>query len=332
MALSFLRRLTPVIGALLLFSAHACASLPVVGRSVTERWAFSAPWDPRSAASARAHGASLDGVVLDWIALDSVSGLPLELYPDSLSTAMPPASRRMALVTSFLGEGFHPSLIRRLALDSIALKASASAIADRLQRGGYRGLVLDFEGMTGADTALTRAVVATIASVARSRGVGPVAVALPATDTVGYPARLFASSADLLLIMLYDQHWATSPPGAIAEPQWVRRSLAMRVTESGASRIVAALPTYGYLWRPDVAARAISYDDARRLATEAGVALERDPATHTLHARRTTGDQWELWVSDAGLIAALHREVAALNVKRVAYWRLGLEDPAMWTR
>lgn len=325
-----MRSLVHAVGGVSLLAAGACASLPAVGRGVTERWAFSAPWDPRSAASVRAHGASLDGVVLDWIALDSISGLPLDLYSDSLAGALPSGPRRMALVTSFLGDGFHPSLIRRLAVDSIALKASAAAVADRMQRGGYRGVVLDFEGMTGQDTALTRAVVATFASVARARGVGPVAVALPATDTSGYPARLFASSADLLLIMLYDQHWATSPPGAIAEPQWVRRALAMRVAESGATRIVAALPMYGYLWRPNTVARAISYDDARRIATEAGVSLERDPATSSLHAARTIGDRWELWVSDAVLLEALQREVVALNVKRVAYWRLGLEDPALW--
>jgi spore germination protein YaaH len=130
--------------------------------------------------------------------------------------------------------------------------------------------------------------------------------------------------------MLYDQHWSTSPPGAIAEPAWVRRTLAMRVAESGASRMVAALPTYGYQWRPNVAARAISYDDARRLVAEAGVSLDRDPSTSTLHALRTVGDQWELWVSDAVLLAALQREVAALNVTRIAYWRLGAEDVAMW--
>jgi spore germination protein YaaH len=41
-------------------------------------------------------------------------------------------------------------------------------------------------------------------------------------------------------------------------------------------------------------------------------------------------DGWELWVSDAVLLGTLHREVSALGVSRLAYWRLGLEDPAMW--
>jgi spore germination protein YaaH len=313
-----------------LMLGSACASLPIIGRAVEERWAFTAPWDPRSAASVRAHGVALDGVVLDWIPLDTVTGMPFVLRPDSVSVALPAGVARMALVTSFVTDRFHPSLIRRLAADPGALDRSAAAIADRVQRGGCRGIVIDFEGMTGADTALTRVVVATIAGAARRLGVGPVAVAIAASDTVGYPARLFESSADLLLVMLYDQHWSTSPPGTIAEPLWVRRTLAMRVAESGANRVVAALPLYGYQWRANAPAATISYDDARHLAAEAGVALERDPASSMLHATRAGPDGWELWVSDAVLLEALQQEVASLGVRRLAFWRLGLEDPAMW--
>ncbi|MBC7671392.1 MAG: hypothetical protein H7247_03135, partial [Polaromonas sp.] len=138
------------------------------------------------------------------------------------------------------------------------------------------------------------------------------------------------SSADLLLIMLYDQHWATSPPGAITGPQWLRRTLAMRVQESGADRLVAGLPFYGYQWRTNAPTATTSYDEARRLAAEAGVAFDRDPATQSLHAVRAGADGWELWVTDAVLLDSLRREVSALGVRRVAYWRLGLEDPAVW--
>lgn len=327
-----MRRVPPTALLLLLGFAAACSTVPLVGRAAPERWAFSAPWDPRSATSVRAHAGQLDALVVGWIALDSVTGLPLELFRDSLAAVLPRNVRRMALVTSFHGNRFHPELLRRLSQDSILLKRTAAAIGDRMQRDGYRGLVVDFEGMTSADTALTRAVVARIASNVRNRGFGPVTVAVPATDTAGYPARLFESSADMLLVMLYDLHWATSPPGAITEPGWVRRSLATRVAEGGASRLVAALPLYGYVWKPSTGApaSAISFDDARRLATESGVPLERDPATQSLRAVRPDGDRWELWVSDAVQLRALEREVASLGVRRLAYWRLGLEDPGVW--
>lgn len=35
--------------------------------------------------------------------------------------------------------------------------------------------------------------------------------------------------SDVILVMLYDQHWLTSEPGPISAPDWVARSLAARV-------------------------------------------------------------------------------------------------------
>ena len=319
-----------LLGTLVLSFTSGCATLPGAPAPTAERWGFTAPWDARSAASVRLHGAQLDAVVTGWIPLDSLTGAPFTLYRDSVSTLTTNTARHMAIVTSFHGSSFHAEPLRALALQPDSLSRVSSAIAERALRGGYRGLVLDFEGMTPADTGVTRAVVASLVSAAHARGIAPIVVALPASDTAGYPARLF-DTADLLMVMLYDQHWATSPAGAIAAPEWVRRTLATRVAESGASRIVAALPLYGYQWRATGEATTLGYDDARRLAAEAGVALDRDPATSTLHAARSGADGWELWVSDAVLIGQLQAEVLALGVRRLAFWRLGLEDPSFWT-
>jgi spore germination protein len=294
-----------------------------------ERWGFAAPWDARSAASVRAHAGALDAVLTGWIALDTLTGAPLDPFPDSvLGTSS--AVRRMAIVSTTVGDTPFPATIRRLAMDSSALARVSSAVAARARRGGYRGIVLDFAGLTRPDSGATRLVVATMSRALRSAGVGPVIVAVPGADTAGYPARYFDGVADLLLLRLHDQHWATSPPGALAAPDWVRRTLGARVAERGASRLAASLPLYGYLWRPNAVAETIGYDDAVRLAAEAGVPLARDPATATLHAVRPGADGWELWVSDAELVATLEREAATLGVRRVAYWRLGFEDPALW--
>jgi spore germination protein YaaH len=324
--------LTRCLALAALASIASCspASLPPASNAPIERWGFTGPWDTRSAVSVRAHASALDAVVLGWIPLDTLTGAPFELYRDTVSGTTPASVRRMAMVTSFVGSAFHPATIRRLALDSSALGRSASAVADRARRGGYRGLVLDFEGMTRSDSDATRLVVRAMSLAAHAAGVGPVVVAVPAGDTAGYPARFFDGTADLLLVMLYDQHWATSPPGPIAAPDWVRRTLGMRVAEGGPNRLVAALPLYGYRWRPNSFAETVGYDDAVRFATEAATSLARDSATNSLHATHPGPDGWEIWVSDAELVSTLEREVTTLGVRRLAYWRLGLEDPALW--
>jgi spore germination protein YaaH len=157
-----------------------------------------------------------------------------------------------------------------------------------------------------------------------------VVVAIPAADTAAYPARQLVAVADAVMPMLYDQHWSTSGPGPISAPDWVRNTLAMRVAEVGASRIVAALPLYGYRWstKSKSAAEDVTFADAKRITTQAGVALQRDASSGTL--RGVKPGEWEIWVTDADLLATLVRETMSAGVHRVALWRIGQEDPAVW--
>lgn len=270
----------------------------------------------------------LDVSVTGWIQLDSAAGRPNQLYQDNPALAAPNATR-LALVTTYHGQGFHPEAIRTLAADDHALALAAQRVGQIVAQGRYRGIVLDFEGQAPADTSLTLRVARSFADSARGRGASLIAMAIPAADTAAYPTRTFMSAVDLLIVMLYDEHWSTSAPGPIATPSWVRRTLALRVAEVGASRIVAALPVYGYQWRTSTRpATPLSFDDARRAAAESSVALVRDPASQSLHAIQP-GD-WELWQSDAELLRALRDEVASLGVTKIALWRLGLEDPGVW--
>ena len=303
----------------------ACGSVPFLGGHSRETWGFTAPWDPRSAASLAAHGTALDVAVTGWIALDTVTGSPHAAYVDSAAAT---THQRYALLSSFAGDHYRTDVIRALAADSALLSRAASETAALLGRGGYQGVVLDFEGHTATDLPALLRVIGAIADAAHRRGVGTVAVAIPAADTVAYPARPFLEHADLVVVMLYDEHWATSAAGSIASPEWVRQHIQTRVGEIGPSRIVAALPIYGYRWPVTGPAEVIGYADAERLAGGAGVQLVREPSTLELHAARA--NEWELRIGDATTLRALRENVERSGIRRVALWRLGLEDPQVW--
>jgi peptidoglycan-N-acetylglucosamine deacetylase len=298
-----------------------------------EVWGFTGPWDPMSANAVRTHGSGLDAVITGWIGLDSATARPIQplLYPDTVRPRRG-TLRRMAIVTSWHGDRFHPTTIRTLAADPRRLAETASLIARHAASMHYRGLVLDFEALSAADTGALALVVRAITDSAHRRGVRPIAVAIPAADTAAYPARLLLRVADLVIPMLYDQHWAGSTPGPVADPAWVRQVLAMRIAEAGGSeRIVAGVPGYGYRWwqggtRPT---DHISFREARQIATDARVPLVRDSATRTLRAARP--GEWELWVADAGLLRQLVSDARAAGVRRFALWRMGQEDDAIWS-
>jgi spore germination protein YaaH len=251
--------------------------------------------------------------------------MPVAAYPDTARGRRGP--RRFALVTTYQHNRFHRETIERLAADPALRGRVAHTLARWAADSGYRGLVLDFEGSTRDDTAALAVVVRSIADSAHRRHIRPVAVAVVPTDTLAYASR-FLSSADLLVLMLYDEHWATGAPGPLASPAWVQQALALRVGETGASRLVAALPAYGYLWKPPAAAAVLSFGDAEQQARAAGVPLLRDSASATLHFTRA--DSAEAWVADAELTRRLAVAAESLGIRRFALWRLGLEDPGVW--
>lgn len=304
----------------------SCAS----GRAAVmprETWGFVAFWDERSTTSLAAHGVALDVAVTTWIALDSLTGAPETLHEAPAAATRGPR-RTMALLTSWRGAGFHPAAVRRLASDPAGLEAAATRVAGRVAGLGHAGIVIDFEGHAPTDRESLARVVRAVAAAARRTTAATVVVAIPATDTAGYPARLFLDAgAAAVLPMLYDQHWSGGPPGPVAAPAWVGDWLAVRVREAGPAAVIAGLPLYGYHWRGAGRGSAVTYAEAGAAATAARVALERDSASTTLRARLGGG---ELWVSDATLLAALLRVAEDAGVRRVALWHLGQEDPAIW--
>ena len=319
------------LAAAVLLVGGACARAAIAGPpSGPEYWGFTGPWDSRSAVSAVRHQRQLDIIVSGWIGLDTLSAAPYVRYPDSLSHRAS-GTRYMALVTSESNERFRPALVRALASDPARLGAAAASIGRIAAAAHYAGLVIDFEGHDAADLPMLLTVVRSIGDSARAHGVGRIAIAIPAADTLAYPARPFVALGDDVLVMLYDEHWSRSAPGPIASPDWVRRWLGARVREAGPSRVVAGLPLYGYRWRPgsDSAAATVGYADARSLAAADRALLAPEPGTASLRGRSAEG--WEMWIPDAASIDTLVGIVRAAGVRQVAFWRLGLEDPDLWT-
>jgi spore germination protein YaaH len=309
--------------------AAGCAAQDPSRRSGSEFWAFTAPWDPASAASVARNGSRLQAVVTGWIALDSASGRPFvaSAYTDTQRLAAP--TRRLAIVTSWHNDRFHARSIRTLAARPALLAEAARWIAERARHDGYDGLVLDFEELEPPDLNAQLAVTRAIRDSARARGVRLIAVAIPAGNATAYPARPLLGVADLLLVMLYDQHWLGSEPGPISEPSWVARSLGARIAEAGGTdRVVAGLPLYGYRWRRRAATEIVTFEDAQRIAAQTATSLRRDPASFTLRAERSP--DWDMWVTDVELLRRLVRESERMGIRRFSFWRLGQEDPAVW--
>lgn len=326
------RRCLATAGALLALAAcaagarQAAAAPDSPGAPSLERWGFTAFWDARSTTSLARNGRTLDVAVTTWIALDSVTAAPTVLHAAPHRAGGPATT--LALVTSWHGARFHPASVRALGADAARLRDATRTVARRAAQLGHRGLVLDFEAHEAADTATLRIVVRAFADAARAARLASVTVAVPATDTVAYGGRaLVRAGATRVLPMLYDQHWAGGAPGPVSAPAWARKWLDVRVREVGADRVVAGLPFYGYRWAAPGKGETVTHAEAVAAAARAGGRLTRDSASATLRAPLGDG---AVWVTDAGLVERLLAEVSRAGVRRVAFWYVGQEDPAVW--
>ena len=309
--------------------AVACTAQGPARSDRAEYWAFTAPWDPASDSSVARHSGSLDAVITGWIAFDSASARPFVTSELRDTRRLPRTTRRFAIVTSWHNDRFHPTSVRVLATRPALLGDAARWIAEHAAAHGYSGLVLDLEELEPRDLQAQLLVTRAIRDSARARGIRTVATAIPAANSASYPARTLLDVSDFILLMLYDQHWLTSQPGPISAPDWVTRSLAARIAEAGGpERIVVGLPLYGYRWKRNAPTEIVSFADARRISSQTRTPLLRDAATFTLRAQRAP--EWDMWLTDVELLKRLIADVRSAGVSRIAFWRMGQEDPSVW--
>jgi spore germination protein YaaH len=274
-----------------------------------------------------------------WLALDSVTFRPSWLANAESGAArersLPsPTPRRtqetqtVSIVTLSQSDALQPEIFRAVTENSTILSATAGLIAAKLDTGRTESAIIDVGGLSADDLPALVTLLRSVSDSIRDHGIGTIAVAIPAADTIAYPTRPIARVAELIVVQLQEEHRVGTPAGPVFTIDVARRHLAMRAADTGPGRLVAGIPAYGYLWSRSGIARRISYSEATSLAANAAVTLARDPASLALHAR-SERDGWEIWLPDHRMIAALITQARGLGIYRFAVYGARGADPAI---
>ncbi|HEX6971380.1 MAG TPA: glycosyl hydrolase family 18 protein, partial [Limnochordia bacterium] len=233
-------------------------------------------------------------------------------------------------------DGFDASLIHAVLTDPSARARAISAIVAAVQRWGMSGVHIDFEDVPPADRNILTSFVAALSEKMRPLGLA-VTMAVPAKTRDDRTSRwsgafdyaALAPHLDALMLMTYDEHHPGGPPGPVASVGWVeevvRYALAQGVPPS---KIYLGLPAYGYDWAPDGTATALTYHDARRLSMRHQVKIEWDETAEVPFFRY---QGHEVWFEDRYSASHKLALVKEYGLGGVSVWRLGQEDPGLWT-
>ncbi|HEX8421037.1 MAG TPA: polysaccharide deacetylase family protein, partial [Sphingomonas sp.] len=157
-----------------------------------------------------------------------------------------------------------------------------------------------------------------------------VMIAAPVADPT-WDLGAYAAVVDRVVLMAYDEHWMGGSAGPIASQPWFARVVADAVAEVGRQKAIVAIGNYAYDWAAD-ATTPLSVTDAWALARRARTIPRFDAASGNWQfAYRAGGRDHQVWMMDAVVannqLCAIERTGAAA----VALWRLGSEDPKLWS-
>jgi spore germination protein YaaH len=206
------------------------------------------------------------------------------------------------------------------------------------------GINLDFENFHYSYGALYTQFVRELAPLCREAGlVLSVDVSMITKSDYwgrGYQHGPLAEAADYLMLMAYDEHWASSPvAGSVASLPWVERGLRQVLEVVPAEKLFLGVPFYTYLWQlepleggaEDVTSRAFSMDRIEEILSEHEHIVEWDNAAGQHRATYTDGGRsFKVWLEDPLSMRQRLELVNRYQLAGVAGWRRGFEKSEIW--
>uniref|UniRef100_I2Q3D6 Glycosyl transferase n=1 Tax=Desulfovibrio sp. U5L TaxID=596152 RepID=I2Q3D6_9BACT len=303
----------------------------------TKAIGFFVNWDDASLSSLKKNIDNLDLLVPEWLHLTDGDGTIREDSPDKTREALAfirdrrPSLPVMPLVNNFTDMAWHGDQVARMASKSDARARVVAALLDYVEKNGFAGLSLDFEDVPPAGLKHFLRFVTELAAAFHAKGL-QVSINVPAEDPA-FPYKAIAEQVDQVIVMAYDEHWAAGKPGPIASLPWYLKALRARAAEIPAQKLVVALGSYAYDWPRGKPAEEATFEEAILTAKESEAVITLDPVSLNPHfdyqdEKDVTHD---VWLMDATTV--LNGMVSAMPLMPAGFalWRLGGEDPSIWT-
>ncbi len=324
------------------------------------RAAFFVSWDPNSLASLKKHYKDIDLLIPEQLHAVSADGAltivdyergqytakttPAEaistLKEDKLHQWMkslnPPVELPiMGLVNNYDGVEWRIKEMAQMLANPVARKNLARDIVEYAAESHESGIVVDFEEVPDASQAHFRQFIAALTPALHSAGL-KLMIALPARDDA-YDYEFFGKECDAIVLMNYDQHWLTSPPGPIAAQDWFVENLRQVFDVVPPQKIIVGIANYAYDWplapeKNHEAAAEYSIQEALLHVEESDTDVEFD--SNSLNPHYSYYDEHnhlhQVWMLDAVTAYNELRAGERLGVQGTALWRLGSSDTSLW--
>ncbi|HEX7529984.1 MAG TPA: glycosyl hydrolase family 18 protein, partial [Pyrinomonadaceae bacterium] len=294
-------------------------------------------WDESSYSSLQRNLDHLDWVVAQWSHLvDAKPGSsPIEIELDAkalnLIRQQRPQTSIIPMVQNLNDEKWEADVLARMVADEDSRQRLVTALTQFVEQNKFAGICVDFEEPTRETQPNLLRFMQELHAAFQPRG-WVVVQAVP-FDDAEWDYREYAAATDYLLLMAYDEHWAGKIAGSVASQNWYEGTLANRMRELTPAKTIIALGNYGYDWTEGADAKEVSFQEAVISAKDSEAQIEFDPATRNPHYEYDEEDNSHhtVWFLDGVTAFNQMRAASGYNPAGFALWRLGSEDPSIWS-
>ena len=296
--------------------------------------------DSLASCTVKQYGDSLDLLIFASHRIRADGSVDGTLYPDQTEAAAVRGGNCLLMFTNLNGGRFDRGLVHTVLRNPDLRKRAVANILDVVVREKALGADIDFENVPPEDRRYFSQFMREMAEALHPRGL-IVTASVPAklredpsqgwSGAFDYP--LLAQLCDLVFVMAYDQHYSTGHAGPVAGIDWVKAVIDYSTTAIPAEKLVIGAAAYGYDWQVGrTGARAVPAFKAIEIASSRGIEVARHSEGRVPYFNYREGATNRIiYFEDAGSLACKMDLVDGLGLRGVALWRLGYEDPGIWS-
>ena len=319
-----------------LFSAVALVAFAAPGYAY-RMTAWVPSWDPNAVTIMQMQAGNLQETNPGWYQVLADGSLALNYKAeDPTMRAALTGTQLVPTVKNNNGGRFNGPLVATIVADPALREKHAETLAQLVVTKGYDGIDIDYEAVPATAKADFSTFIEILAEkLHASNRLLSVTVHAKTTDTNtrngpgSQDWRAIGAVADSVKIMAYDKHWDGSVAGAVTPLDWLGQVAAYAQTTLPPGKAILGLPWYGYDWL-GTDATTVTHAQAVATAQSKGVTINRDAtggeATYTYEGRTVYFQDAEAYRRKVELIKSSYPGIAGF-----AAWRVGAEDPAIWT-
>jgi cellulose synthase/poly-beta-1,6-N-acetylglucosamine synthase-like glycosyltransferase/spore germination protein YaaH/peptidoglycan/xylan/chitin deacetylase (PgdA/CDA1 family) len=293
---------------------------------------FYVNWDPQSLTDLKDNIKHLDMVLTEsFFIKNGADTLIDQVSLEAMKVISKHKKVAIAMVSNFKTDHFDGNAIHKLLQNKSLQNRFIDNLIKSLKKYGFHGVNIDFEEIREKSDAPLAAFQKNLYEKLHAQNLIVTQDISPENDDYNLP--VLERYNDYVFVMAYDQHSEVSNAGDVSHQQWVEEQLDKICEKISSEKVILALACYGYDWPDKDVGKNVTYQQAIANANRYGGKIKYDPVSANLNYKYTdeSGLHHQVFFTDAATNFNLIRKADDWDVAGVAIWRMGAEDPRLWT-